>query len=43
MVCLLAISPYWAALSLAGQNEERQTLINKFLMTLRELGGEGAL
>lgn len=28
---------YWAAFSLAGQNEERQILINTFLMILTEL------
>lgn len=38
-----AMSNYWAALSLAGQNEDRQMLIYTFLMILRELGAEGNL
>lgn len=34
------MSNYWAALSLAGQNEETQVLINTFLVILVELGTE---
>lgn len=43
VVCLLAASSYWAALSWEGQKQERQTCINGFLMTLRDLRGAGDL
>jgi len=38
-----AQSSYWAPLSFAGQNGERKTPINTFLMILREVVGEGDL